>query len=124
MKKVLFASLFGTIACCAAMASDGGVYTETETYTTREKMNYDVETYYVPAPVRPAPSRVIIGRRADTAKVARPCARYAGEPVHVKTYTEVVDHYQVYQPVMVYEPIGSYSERQVIEAPRCNRCNG
>lgn len=120
MKKTLFATLFGTIACCAAMASDGGVYTEVETRNNSVRFNYDAETYYVAAPERPVARRAIVAQR--------PCGCapkvVAADPVTVKTHTEVIDHYQVYQPVVKYVPAGTYSERRVIETPRCNRCNG
>jgi len=39
--------------------------------------------------------------------------------IRVKTHTEVVDYYQTYQPVMVYQPTGTYSERRVCSYNRC-----
>lgn len=123
MKKALLSSVIAAMFCTSAIASDGGVFTETESYTSHVSYNFDTVSMYEPAP-RPAPSRVIIGRRvASSADLARPCARTAA-PVRVKTYTEVIDHYQVYQPVTEYVPVGTYSERRIINAPHCNRCNG
>lgn len=124
MKKVILSCLLTAITCGAALASDGGVYTETESYTNHYSYNFDTVTYYEPVAVRPAPSRTIVGRRvASSADLARPCPK-AAEPVRVKTHTEVIDHYQVYQPVTVYQPVGTYTERRIVETPRCNRCNG
>ncbi len=125
MKKSIFAGIFSIVACGGALASDGGVFTETENYTNHYSYNFDTVTYYAPAPSRPAPARTIVGRRvASSADLARPCPRAAAEPVRVKTHTEVIDHYQVYQPVTVYEPVGTYTTRRVVEVPHCNRCNG
>lgn len=110
MKKFVFASLFAIAVCGNANASDGGVYIETETVTKHVSMNANSDTYV-------APRRIV-------AKRARPCARVAamGNPVRVKTYTEVIDHYQVYQPVTVYKPVGTYAQRRVIEKPRACGC--
>ncbi|MCL2748486.1 MAG: hypothetical protein FWE50_00200 [Alphaproteobacteria bacterium] len=44
---------------------------------------------------------------------------YGCGAVMVKTHTEVVDHYQTYRPVTVYQPAGTYSERRTV----CNYCN-
>lgn len=130
MKKAILFGLFAIFAG-AANASDG-TYWETETFTTNETFHIDTVTYYDDAYV--APRRVALPR-ADTPKTCdrvassidvRPCAARAGKPVRVKTFTEVIDHYQVYQPVTVYQPVGTYSTRRVIEAahPTCNKCRG
>lgn len=104
MKKTILTSLFAAMVSVAANASDGGVYSETETYTNRVRYN----TVEYTAPVQ------------RVAPVAT-CNSCAG-PVRVKTHTEVIDHYQVYRPVTVYEPAGTYAERRVVRNT-CNRCN-
>lgn len=121
MKKIILSSLFAGLVCFSAVAGGGHViYSDEYTITTTT-----VATNYNAAPViqtRPvAPARVVYARPRAT---ARPCAHRSGNPVSVKTATEVIDHYQVYQPVTVYEPAGTYSTRRIIEAPRpCNSCN-
>ena len=107
MKKTILTSLFAAMVCATANASDGGLYTETETYTNRVRYNTSTVTYAAPA---------------QPAVAAAPCNSCA-QPVRVKTHTEVIDHYQVYRPVTVYEPAGTYSERRVVRNT-CNRCNG
>ncbi len=107
MKKAILASVIAATVCGAAHASDGGVYYETETVTRNVSMN--TNTAYT------APRRAVV-------TVARPCARTAAAPVRVKTYTEVIDHYQVYQPVTVYQPVGNYAQRRVIESARPCGC--
>ena len=104
MKKTIVSGLIAASLAAPAFASDGGIYNET--YTTNT--NTVVVEEAAPVQVR----RVAVA--------ARPCA----QPVRVKTYTEVIDHYQVYRPVTVYQPAGSYSERRVVRNNRCNRCNG
>ena len=43
------------------------------------------------------------------------------QPFAMKTQTEVIDHYQVYQPVTAYQPAGTFSQRAVVQAQRpCN----
>lgn len=52
----------------------------------------------------------------DLASRARNCnAGVALRPVRVKKYTEVIDHYQEYQPVVQYVPSGTHTTRRVIE---------
>lgn len=125
MKKIFLSTVLGIMFCVAANASDGGFYTETETYTNNVSFNIETVSYYDAPVVRtttPCKARV-----ASSADLGRPCraAAPAMEPVRVKTYTEVIDHYQVYQPVVKYVPAGTYSTRRVIEnAQPCNKCNG
>ena len=107
MKKTILTGLFGAFVATCAFASDGGVYSETETYTNHVRYNTNTVNYAEPAP------------RATVAYTCNSCA----QPVRVKTHTELVDHYQVYRPVTVYEPAGVYSERRVIRNPGCG-CNG
>ena len=110
MKKFLFASFSAMIIATAAMAD--GIVTETETVTTVEVLEYN---YVAP-------------RYVSSAQVVphkRPCSkRAAAKPMRVKTHTEVIDHYQLYQPVTIYQPVGRVSERRIIRAPQtCNKCN-
>ena len=108
MKKILFASIMAVIAVMPVMAD--GIVTETETVTTVEVLEYN---YTAP-------------RYVSSAQVVphkRPCAKRAAAPVRVKTHTEVIDHYQLYQPVTIYQPAGRVSERRIIRAPQvCNKC--
>ena len=107
MKKVVLFGLLAALVSVSAYASDGGVYVETETFSNHVKVNNEA---------------VVVNEYAP-AVVTRPCAR-AAEPVRVKTHTEVIDHYQLYRPVTVYQPAGTYSERRVVANPApCSRCN-
>jgi hypothetical protein len=108
MKKTILTSVFAAMVAFGANASDGGVYTETETYTNHVRYNTTAVNYAAPVAQR---------------TVSAPCNSCA-QPVRVKTHTEVIDHYQVYRPVTVYEPAGTYSERRVVRNNNCNRCNG
>lgn len=127
MTKSIFLGFLAIFLCTGAMASDGGIYTETENYTNHVKYDFNTVTYYNDAYVAPRAavktSRPCNARAASSLDVARPCPVAAAAPVRVKTYSEVIDHYQVYQPVTVYQPIGEYTTRRVIEAPRCKHCN-
>jgi hypothetical protein len=105
MKKTILTSLFAAMVTVAANASDGGLFSETETYTNR--VRYNTTEYAAPVVQRTAP-----------VATCNSCA----QPVRVKTHTEVIDHYQVYRPVTVYEPAGTYAERRVVRNT-CNRCN-
>ena len=108
MKKILFASFAAAIMATSSMAD--GIVTETETITTVEvlELNYGAPRYVSSAQVVPH---------------KRPCAKTSA-PVRVKTHTEVIDHYQLYQPVTIYQPAGRVSERRIIRAPQsCNKCN-
>lgn len=133
MKKIfllcLFACAVGT--CINAYASD---YIETETINTYEKISIDTVKYYDGAYIakpklKPAPKPAVHSepcRFATSLEVARnncDCAKPAPSklaPVRVKTYTEVIEHYQVYEPVVTYKPAGTYTTRRYIEP--CNKC--
>lgn len=107
MKRILFASFMALFVVVPVMAD--GIVTETETITTVEVLEYNYTPRYV-SPVQ-----------AVTYK--RPCAKQMAAPVRVKAYTEVIDHYHVYQPVTVYKPVGRVSSRRIIRAPQgCNKC--
>ena len=95
MKKIMLVGLLAMFAVSPAMAD--GVYTETETVTTWER-------------VSACPKAI----RYNTVRDVKPCAKKA-QPVRVKTHTEVIDHYQVYQPVTVYKPMGTEVHRRVIK---------
>lgn len=104
MKKTILTSLFAGLVAFGANASDGGLYSETETYTNRVRYNTNAVEYAAP--------------RREVVATCNSCA----QPVRVKTHTEVIDHYAVYRPVTVYEPAGTYAERRVVRNT-CNRCN-
>lgn len=107
MKKVLFASFMAMVVAMPVMAD--GIVTETETVTTVEvvEYNYNAPRYVSSAQVVPH---------------KRPCPKRAA-PIRVKTHTEVIDHYQLYQPVTVYQPAGRTSTRRIVRAPQaCNKC--
>lgn len=105
MKNILFALFAAMVVATSAMAD--GIVSETETVTTVEVVEYN---YTAP-------------RYVSSAQVVphkRPCANV---PVRVKTHTEVIDHYQLYQPVTIYQPAGRVSTRRIIRAPQtCNKC--
>lgn len=102
MKKVVFAGL--SVLLCANASIAGVKITETETVVT-------VERFYS------APRARNVVPRPSTS-----CANKKAAPVRVKTHTEVIDHYQVYQPVTVYKPMGSEIQRRVVTAKACNDC--
>ena len=99
MKKTL---LFGMLVC---LASAGAAvadckYTETETITTVEVWT-----------IENVPHGYVVPRKK--------CENKSAQPVRVKTHTEVIDHYQVYQPVTIYKPVGTQVQRRVIPANKC-----
>lgn len=134
MKKIILSGIFASVFFTGAYASD--MYTETETINTYETISIDTVTYVdtvYAAPVRTVkPARITTPCRvASSIDVARnncgcnrhPAARKLN-PVRVKTYSEVIDHYQVYQPVVTYKPAGEYTTRRYIDAPNphCGTC--
>ncbi|MCL2748487.1 MAG: hypothetical protein FWE50_00205 [Alphaproteobacteria bacterium] len=108
MKKLICSVLFAVTAS-AACASDGAWNYSSPDYQAN-RMNY--VNYYT--------GNYAVRNEARYAAPARNCAQNCGAPVRVKTHTEIVDHYQVYQPVIVYQPAGTYSERRVVQADPCN----
>ena len=111
MKNILFAAVMACV--CGGAVASGYTYTETETITTWESVNYA------------APCDGGCNRRYVSSRDVRPCAvRHAttGQPVRVKTHTEVIDHYQVYQPVTVYKPMGTEIQRRIVPAKSCDKC--
>ncbi|MBP3397629.1 MAG: hypothetical protein J6K82_01745 [Alphaproteobacteria bacterium] len=112
MKNVALMGLVLALVAGNANASDY-TYTETETVVV-------VENLSVNASANNCGQRFVSSR--DVRPNVKPCAARAGEPVRVKTHTEVVDHYQVYQPVTVYQPMGTYTHRYVVPAKKCGHC--
>ena len=108
MKKVLLSGLFAVIAG-TAVASDGGMFGDYR-YTRAVRVEPRAVAYVPAQPMR--------------AVQAAPCARNCGTPISVKTHTEVIDHYQMYQPVTVYQPAGTYAQRRIVQnAQPCQRAN-
>ena len=99
MKKILLVALGALFVSGVAMAY---TYTETETITTYENVSveapcgYGCEKYFV------------------SSRDVKPCAKRA-QLVRVKTHTEIIDHYQVYQPVVVYRPVGTEFRRRIVK---------
>ena len=54
MKKTILNGLFGALFATCAVASDGGVYSETETFTNSVRYNTNTVTYVEPAHERVA----------------------------------------------------------------------
>jgi len=128
MKKIILFGIFAGFVCAGAYASDG-VYTETETINTYETITINTVKYYDVAPVHNV--RVRPCRAASSIDLSRNCGGCATKlaakklaPVRVKTYTEVIDHYQVYEPVVSYKPAGTYTTRRYVQAPNphCGTC--
>ncbi len=105
MKKIILASLLGIFSVGAAVASDGGIYTIETRETKRERLHIEVS-----APVNSV--------RYTKPRCTHHCARPAA-PVKVKTGTEIINHYAVYQPVTVYKHVGNYAQRSFV----CNNTN-
>lgn len=99
MKKSLLVALGALFICASAMAY---TYTETETITTYERFGVETQCGHG------------CTKRFVSSRDVKPCAKKA-QPVRVKTHTEVIDHYQVYQPVTVYKPMGTEVHRRVIK---------
>ncbi len=97
MKKILLMCIFSVFVFGAAFANV--TYTETETVTTWERVSFDRPCGCADA--RPMPKK-------------KPCPKVAA-PVRVKTHTEVIDHYQLYQPVTVYKPVGTEIQRRIVK---------
>lgn len=110
MKKLASAAFAAIVSFSGAYASDGGVYMETSNVYSGTARYTRAQTVSTATTTRPAARRVVVGRRP------RPCNRaaIAAEPVAVKTHTEVIEHYQVYQPIVEYVPAGTYTHRHVV----------
>ncbi len=131
MKKIALFGIFAGIMTLAGGAYADG-YVETETVNAYETITIDTVTYVNDGYVAPARVRVATPtpcRSASSLHVARDCgcnkpAQKKLAPVSVKKYTEVIDHYQVYEPVVSYRPAGEYTTRRYIDAPNphCGTC--
>lgn len=110
MKKLASAAFAAIVSFSGAYASDGGVYLETSNVYSGTARRARAQTTSTTVDTRTAARRVVVGRRPC------PCNRTAvgGAPVAVKTHTEVIEHYQVYQPVVEYVPAGTYTRRHVV----------
>lgn len=113
MKKIWFSVLMAVFIPVSVFADVK--YTETEVVTTWENVEVVVEG--VSQPQRFYSSRDVVRRGKS-----QPCAYRAGQPVRVKNHTEVIDHYQVYQPVTVYKPMGTQIQRRIVPVKSCNKC--
>lgn len=110
----LFSAIFMVMVVCGSAVADF-TYSETETVTVVERI------YEAPiAQPAPKPTSRFVSSRDVVA--ARPCDKRAGNPVRVKTHSEVIDHYQVYQPITVYQPMGRQVERRIVLAKPCGKC--
>ena len=98
MKKYLLVVL--AVVFVYDMACAGYTYSETETITTYERVSVDASCG--------------CGKRFVSSRDVKPCANKTG-PVRVKTHTEIIDHYQVYQPVTFYQPVGSQIRRRIVK---------
>ena len=100
MTKYLFV-VFGALFAIDT-ASANFTYTENETITTFERISIEVPCG--------------CEKRFVSSQAVKPCTkRAAAQPVRVKTHTEVIDHYQVYQPVTMYKPMGTEIQRRIIK---------
>lgn len=106
MKKYLLVGVVAGLVSGGAMADCA--YSESETVTIVETVDFVKTNYQVARPV----------------KEYRPCMKKqnAVKPIRMKTHTEVVEHYQVLQPVTVYKPAGTEVRRYVVPAKRCAEC--
>lgn len=118
MKKI-------AVFCLLVASLTTGAYAyqcrETTTETTYESIQINTveisDDAYIP---KSKPAHIAAPCRVrssiDLASRARNCnAGGALRPVRVKKYTEVIDHYQEYQPVAQYVPSGTHTTRRVIE---------
>lgn len=115
MKRITILGIFAAILTAGAHACpcNETTYESVQVNT----VEYTDDIYTAPQVAKPARVGTPCDRVASSIDV-RPCAARAEKPVRVKTFTEVIDHYQVYQPVTLYKPVGTYSIRRIIEAPR------
>ncbi|MDL2295964.1 hypothetical protein LJC18_04120 [Lachnospiraceae bacterium OttesenSCG-928-E19] len=122
MKKIILTSLIAGLVSVSAYAGGGYVIWENEYTTTTQNVTVtpvESKTVHTPArAVRPAKRYAPCG--TSSVHCGTPRAQYAGNPVAVKTHSEVIEHYQVYQPVTVYQPAGNFATRTIVE--NCDRC--
>ena len=117
MKKLIVFGLAATFAG-AALASDGGVYSD---YNT--EMKTVAEDYArVERVAQPVVQTVAV---KPTCNKCNKCAsRVCGEPFERVTNREyfVRETVQQYRPVVSYVPAGSYTTVRAVETPKCNKC--
>lgn len=120
MKKFILSSLVIGLFCTSANA-----YQETETYTIREKFRINIEQVEKqPMPVAKVRCAQKQGYATslDLAKAqnvnkkcaCNPCNSCNNDLIPVKTHTEVIEHYQLYKPVVKYVPAGTYAHRTIV----------
>ncbi len=114
MKKLFLSFIFTSVLYANAFA-----YQNVENYTVQENLTIDTITYYNNSYIEPRnirykndcnqfKSSIDLSRRNN-------CYDNCNKPIKVKTYTEVIDHYQIYKPVTTYVPAGTFSTRRVIK---------
>jgi len=114
MKKLLLSTLFIACTGCTgtAYASDGGMIYDggyaTNTRTVQYAGNNNGYAAYNAGYAQPTN-----GRPCDT----------VGQAVSVKTGVQVINTYQVYQPVTTWQAAGTYSDSQSYAVPTAN-CGG
>lgn len=119
MKRITILGIFATILTAGAHACPCNE-TTTETMYESVQVNtveYTDDVYTAPQIAKPARVGTPCARVKSSADLNRGCARRAPaiRPIRVKKYTEVIDHYQEYQPVVHYVPAGTHTTRRVIE---------
>lgn len=116
MKKTILGFIFAGILCTNAFA-----YQETETYTVYETLTIDTVHYHPTAPKAPIKA---IKKQKENCKATSSIELSKGKcgcdinepkPIKVKTYTEVVDHYQLYKPVTKYVPAGTCKTVRIVK---------
>ncbi len=119
--KIAFLSVLAAVTLAGAANASDMLYTETETYTNREVLNIETVTITPDTYAKPVKKCGCAKKSSLDVARARPCATTPKlAPVHVKTHTEVIDHYTVYEPVVTYRTAGTYAHRRIV--PTCNRC--
>ncbi len=115
MKIALLSVLAAVTVASSAQASDMR-YTETFTETNHEVINVETVTFTNAAYATPRAPKCGCAHKTslDVARHAQPCQKKLA-PVHVKTYTEVIDHYTVFEPVVTYRPAGTYAHRRIVK---------
>lgn len=118
MNKIAICGAFMALATFGAYAYQ---CRETTTETTYESIQINTveisDDAYVfeqkPAHIA-APCRV--KSSIDLASRTGKCNNTSAvRPIRVKQYTEVIDHYQEYQPVVQYVPAGTHTTRRIVE---------
>ncbi len=115
MKKLFLGFIFAGLLCSATAFG----YQQTETHTVREKLTIDTVSYSNGSYITPK-KELYKGkdcRSASSIDVSRNICgcQVTAKPIKVKTYTEVIDHYQLYKPVITYKPAGTYKVRRIIK---------